>query len=239
MSDMQMEPAPATEPQNTEPSAGHGGNPWLKMVPKETAERYNETLNQFDSFNTFIEKSVESMGTLRELKEKYDGRTFVPGEGSAPSDWEQFWAALGKPSEYSEYGVEEEALAKIYHDANLTREQAEKLTKAFLGYNEQQETGYLERRKSEYEKSVNAIREKYGEELDVKMQTAKEAINNLGGENVVKLFQQRGIDNDPAMIEFFINLGGLMQEGHIPVGHKLKPKASGFAGSYSSMKGIE
>ena len=58
--------------ENAEGATPQGGNPWLKMVPLETAEKYSEVLTGYDSFNSFIDGSIESMNTLKEFKEKYN-----------------------------------------------------------------------------------------------------------------------------------------------------------------------
>jgi len=223
---------------NTETPEVQGGNPWLKMVPKDTAEQYSEVLNGFDSFNSFVQGSVESMNTLKEFKDKYDGATVVPGENATDEERKAFWAEL-RPSEASEYGVEEETLASLYHHANLTKEQANAITKGLVDFNENRTKEYEASKQENYKGALQALKEKHGDKLESVLATAQTAMSNLGGTELVGLLQEKGLDNDPDMIQFFINVGSLMQEGNIPIGHPARPKSQGLTGTYTTMEGIE
>lgn len=225
--------------ENAEGATPQGGNPWLKMVPKETAEKYNEVLTGYDSFNSFIDGSIESMNTLKEFKEKYDGVAVVPGETADEATWQQYYRQLGKPEEASGYGIEEETLASIFHKANLTKTQADDVAAGLIEFNDVTTKGQDAKRKVDYEASVKAMQEKYGDDLEVTMKTAQTALSNLGGPKLVSLLQEKGLDNDPQMIDFFVNVGTLMKEGNIPVGHALKPETNGLAGSYTTMEGLD
>jgi hypothetical protein len=96
----------------------------------------------------------------------------------------------------------------------------------------------LKQRQEDYMKAIGSLKEKYGDEVEVKLTEAKTAIKNLGGEELATKLEERGLDNDPGMLDFFVKLGGLMQEGHIPIGHQLRPKAKGLVGMYKSMDGM-
>ena len=235
-----LNPECSTPPEaNTQPPEGQGGNPWLKMVPKETADKYNEVLKGFDSFDSFVNGSVESMNSLKEFKERYDGVTVVPGETADDATWQQYYRLRGKPEEASGYGIEEETLASIFHKANLTKTQADEIAAGLIEFNDVTTKGQDAERQVNHEAAVKAMREKYGDDLEIKMKTAQTALGNLGGPQLVTLLQEKGLDNDPQMIDFFVNVGTLMQEGNIPVGHALKPEVKGLAGTYSSMEGID
>lgn len=239
MSDTLNPEGSTPEAVNTPTTEVQGGNPWLKMVPKATADKYNDVLTGFDSFDSFVNGSVESMNSLKEFKDKYDGATVVPGETADESAWKQFYGQLGMPAEASGYGIEEETLASIFHGANLTKAQADKIAEGLVSFNETVTEGDRAQREISHKAAVEAMREKYGDQLEVKMKTAQTALGNLGGPKLVSLLQTKGLDNDPQMIDFFVNVGTLMQEGNIPVGHALKPETEGLAGTYTSMEGID
>jgi len=227
---------PVTEPnQQTEPTQKN----WTKMIPKEIAEKYNETLNQFDTFNDFVSSSFESMRAVNDYKSRYDGKVVLPDDEADQSAWEQVWQALGRPSDKTEYGIEEEELADIFYSSNLTKKQAEELTRKLSEYDKKIQEDLIEKKKAAYNEAMNTIKNKYGDEIDVKMRTAQEAIKNLGGDSLVSRLKEKGLDNDPEMIDFFVNVGTLMQEGNIPVGHRLHPKSKGLIGTYKTMEGIE
>lgn len=240
MSDTQNPNGPVPEggtPQGSLPG-GRSGN-WTDSVSKDLVEQYGEQLGRFDSYRGFVEGSIGAMDELSKYKNQFDGRTVVPTKEDAGEIWGSFWDGLGKPAEASGYGIEEESLSGIYHKANLTADQAKTLTDGLVGYNETAQKEYDEVRKTEYDSAITKLREKHGDKLDEKLRSANQALTNLGGEQLVALIKDKGLDNDPDMIGFFMGLGDLMSEGSIPAGGKGKSAKPGFAGSYDSMKGIE
>ena len=240
MSDPLNPNGPAPEggtPQGPAPG-GRSGN-WTDSVSKDLVEQYGEQLGRFDSYRGFVEGSIGAMDELSKYKTKFDGRTMAPTKEGSGDDWNNFWGKLGKPAEASGYGIEEESLSGIYHRANLTADQAKVLTDGLVGYNETAEKEYQAVRKGEYDKAISSLREKHGDKLDEKLRSANQALTNLGGKELVSLIKDKGLDNDPDMIGFFMGLGELMQEGNIPAGQKGLASKEGFDGSYDSMKGLD
>jgi hypothetical protein len=240
MSDQLNPNGPAPEgvtPQGPEPS-GRSGT-WTDSVSKDLVEQYGEKLGQFDSYRGFVEGSIDSMAQLEDYKSRFDGRTVVPMADDTGEAWGSLWSSLGKPEEASGYGVEETELSEIFHKSNLTTEQAAALTEGLVGYDQRAREEYDKVRQEEYNATVETMKKKYGEQFEAKILVANEAITNLGGEPVVKLIADKGLDNDPDMIGFFINLGEMMQEGNIPAGQTPKAGQPGFVGTYGSMKGLD
>jgi len=240
MSDPMNPNGPAPEggtPQGPAPS-GRSGN-WTDSVSKDLVEQYGEQLGRFDSYRGFVEGSIGAMNELSEYKTKFDGRTMAPSKEDSGETWNSFWGKLGKPAEASGYGIEEDSLSGIYHKANLTADQAKVLSDGLVSFNETAEKEYQDTRKSNYDKAITTLREKHGEKLDEKLRSANQALTNLGGDSLVALIKDKGLDNDPDMIGFFMGLGDLMQEGSIPAGQNAPGGKNGFAGSYDSMKGLD
>jgi len=230
------EPEGATQ-QGGEPNAERN---WITSVPGDLREKYSSRLEQFNSFGEVLETGFKSMADLEELQKKYDPeRAFIPSEEDGDEAWGAFWNKLGRPENAAGYGIEEEDISKIYMNANLTAKQAEALSAGLTKYNEQNIEDYKAKRKESYEKTVGDLKTKYGDEYDVKMRTAQTALQRLGGDALVNTMREKGLDNDPDMIGFFVGLGELMQEGNIPAGMKARSKNVGLTGSYDSMKGID
>lgn len=238
MSNEMIPDASVAEGTPAEAPEAQGGNPWLKMVPKAAADANKDLLEGLTSFDGFLDKSFSSMRDANRLRQ-FDGATVVPGEDADDEAWSALWGKLGRPDDQSEYGIEEEALATIFHNANLTKDQAAEIADGLVEYSNQTEEDYKASKKESYEKAVEGLKAKYGDDLPQKLESASAAMGNLGGPELTVLLQEKGLDNDPQMIEFFVNVGTLMQEGNIPIGHKLHPKPKGFEGSYDTMQGID
>lgn len=212
---------------------------WISMVPKEMAEKYHDTLNGFDTFDSFVDSSVNSQNELTEMKSRYDGRILLPKEDEGEDSWNSFWGQAGRPEEAKGYGVDDDSVSAIYHKANLTKAQAELLTKELGDFSTSESTKYQETRKESYNETVRTMKQKYGDNYEPRMRTAQAALQNLGGEHLVETMKKRGLDNDVEMLDFFVKLGGLMQEGHIPAGVGVTPTKKGLVGMYDTMKGID
>ena len=238
MSDEMIPEGSVPEGTPSESPAEQGGTPWIKMIPKEIADQNAEVFQKYQTFDSYVSDSINAMKEAERLR-KYDGATIIPDENADEQTWQSVWSKLGRPEAKDGYGLEEEALAEIFYNANLTKAQAEKITKGLIGYSETTQKEFEGKRKETYQQAINSLREKYGNEVDKKLTSAQLAMTNLGGQKLVKTLQDKGLDNDPAMIEFFVNVGTLMQEGNIPTGHRLAPKPKGFVGSYTTMKGID
>jgi len=238
MSDEVILDTPAVEGNEVEGSVPETKS-WISMVPKDMAEKYHETLNDFDTFDSFVDSSVTSRKELDTLKSEYEGKTILPGEDAGEDSWNAFWAKAGKPEEAKDYGVEEDDISSIYHRANLTKAQAEILTKELGDFSTKSSDTYQKERKESYNETVRTLKQKYGDNYEPRMRTAQAALQNLGGDHLVATMQKKGLDNDVEMLDFFVKLGGLMQEGHIPAGVGVAPNKKGLAGSYDTMKGLD
>lgn len=231
--------SPAGE--STPAQAGSDSGTWLTMVPKAIADEHREILSGFDSSESFFKRGIEAIESAQDAKQ-FEGRTWVPKEGEPEQNWKNFYTALGRPEDAKGYEIEDESISTLYHKANLTKAQADMLNEGFVEFSGKTQKEFVERTNAEkeatYKTAMGKLSDKYGKELDAKMKSANTAIVNLGGNDLVSLLQKKGIDNDPEMIGFFVNLGELMNEGAIPAGHHLAPKSEGFVGHYDSMKGI-
>lgn len=214
------------------------GSPWIKMIPKAIADQNTDVFNRYESFDGFVTGSLDAMKEAENLR-KFDGATVLPGEDADEATWSNAWSKLGKPEAKDGYGIEEDALAEIFYKANLTKAQADILANGLVEYSDTSQDTFDEEQQKEYTEAIESLKGKYGPDLEMKMASAHTAMTNLGGQGLVETLQDKGLDNDPAMIEFFVNVGTLMQEGNIPVGHRLAPKPKGFIGSYDTMKGLD
>ena len=212
---------------------------WISMVPKEMAEKYHDTLNGFDTFDSFVDSSVNTQTELATMKSTYDGQTMIPKEDAGEDSWKTFWGKAGRPEEAEGYGVDDDGVSNVYHRANLTKAQADILTKELGDMSQAEATKYQDERKESYNETIRTMKQKHGDNYEPMMRTAQAAIQNLGGEHLVATMRNKGLDNDVEMLNFFVKLGGLMQEGHIPAGVGIAPSKKGLVGMYDTMKGID
>jgi len=212
-----------------EPESG-----WITMIPKDIAAEKTDLFSQYDGFNEFVSDAVSKMERFGDLEGQLKNAVVIPES----DDWSEVWSKLGKPADVKDYGIEEQEIADVFFNANLTKDQARMLAEGLGNIPQPTDEEVTKQREEQYMKTLSSLKEKYGDEVEAKLSGAKSAIQNLGGEELVSMLSEKGLDNDPAMLDFFINLGGLMEEGHIPIGHQLRPKSKGLVGMYKSMDGM-
>lgn len=132
----------------------------------------------------------------------------LPKAADAP-EWGEVWNKLGRPEKPDGYefpeGAVPEALAdglrSTAHELGLSKTQAAKLA----GWYAEQRAGEM---KQLAEQAVTTLRGEWGKAFDDQLHAAKKALREVGGDDVMKVLDETGLGNHPAIIRMFAKLGG-------------------------------
>ena len=141
----------------------------------------------------------------------------------------QYYTKLGKPEKHEDYVLPEEGKAEdrdwyknIVFEAGLTKEQAKLVYEKYI----EKERSASIQRNQEIEKSqqqaVDVLKAEFGTAFDQRLNLAKSAVREFGGEEIVKILNDSGLGNNAAIIKMFANIGKNFQEDKIISSDKSK-----------------
>lgn len=205
------DPAPVAD---TPAAATPAGPEWLGGLPPEL--RDSPSLRRYADPAALAKSYVELEGVI--------GRkgVIVPGEKDGPEAHARFRAALGVPEKPDGYalaapaGIPDgvwqpeaaSAFAAVAHDAGLTPTQAQKLATWWAGAAAQAEAT----KGASAGETEAALRTEWGVAYDTKIEGAKRALREFGGDDLVAHLDKTGLGNDPAMVRAFARIGELVGE---------------------------
>lgn len=140
-------------------------------------------------------------------------------------DWGDVWKKLGRPDSADQYdfsqimaGVPKELpitdddskfVKSLFHEAGLTKKQAEQVYGKYLGRQAEQ----YKKAQDDYRQAVQVqeqrMRQQYGDQYDVKVAMARNMVNALGGSDFANFLNQTGLGDHPQLVNIFIRLGEL------------------------------
>lgn len=196
---------------------------WMAQLPDDL--KSHADLTQFSKLGDLGK-------TYLELKGKLEGTVKVPGENATPEEKTSFYKALGRPDTPEGYELNRPALPpdiiydenqekmfrKFAHDNGLSGQQAKAV---FDLYHEQvlesvkvfNETA--ERARTEAE---TTLKKEWGEKFNGNLETAKRALKEFGGDEVVNFMNKSGLGNIPLIIKLFQKIGDAMSEDKFKAG---------------------
>ena len=155
------------------------------------------------------------------------GRDKIPMPATE-EEWNEVYDRLGRPKEASEYNLTvgddlptefKETMAKnmdwfrgTAHRLGLNAEQAGKLYTEYTGFVYEQATLQTETITQEMDAARDALKGELGEAYEGKMTLANRAIEELGGEDLISLFERSGMGRNPTVVKAFIKMGEMMGE---------------------------
>jgi hypothetical protein len=155
------------------------------------------------------------------------GRDKIPMP-QTEEEWNEVYDRLGRPKEAGEYNLTvgddlpqefKEAMAKnmgwfqdTAHRLGLNAEQAGKLYSEYAGFVHEQATLQNETVIQEMDAAREELKGELGEAYEGKMTLANRAIEELGGEDLISLFERSGMGRNPTVVKAFIKMGEMMGE---------------------------
>ncbi len=150
----------------------------------------------------------------------------MPGKDAKPDEWNAFYQRLGRPEKPEEYGLPDmkfpngatlpaetkaHFMAK-FHEAGLTKPQAEKLWKETADYEGQLVTKRTEAVAQSRKEALEGLKTEYGAAYDEKLNHARVAVTTFGSPEMKAWLDATGLGDDPNFIKFFANIGGALLE---------------------------
>lgn len=147
-------------------------------------------------------------------------KVVIPPADATQEVLDKFYNALGRPEEASGYEVptenmpempmNEELSGAFFQEAHrvglnkqqaaaLIRWQAEQVHQGFESGKQQHEDALVQ--------ATTQMRQEFGKAYDEKMEMAKNAARQYGGEELMTLLETTGLGNEPALIKAFANIG--------------------------------
>lgn len=143
----------------------------------------------------------------------------VPKEDAKPEEWEAFYTKLGRPEKPEKYDLKAEdgnridktvldAFRQIAHENGLTTKQAQAMLDTM------NDIDGIKAREAEktLANDLAALKEEWGGAFDRKIVLAQRAVKEFAGPDMVKMLNDSGLGNHPAMIRFMAAIGDYLAE---------------------------
>lgn len=152
----------------------------------------------------------------------------IPSREASQEEMDTFYNKLGRPESVDGYEAPKENMPDVPFDNELQTQFFEEAHR--IGLNKQQ-AGALIRWQAEQaqsgieastvasemalEKAQESMRQEFGKAYDEKMNMAKNAALEFGGEDLMNLLDSTGLGNEPAVIKAFANIGKAIMNDEI------------------------
>lgn len=145
-------------------------------------------------------------------------------------EWNEFHAAAGRPDAPEKYNkpeikleegivITDEALGRVRKqcfDMGLNQSQFETTLKTYVDELNGDVKGFRAKQQEASQKALDALRTKFGDQTDAKLQLAKAALAKYGDDGFQQRVAASGLGNDIVFVEMLAAVGELMLEGNIP-----------------------
>lgn len=231
--------------EGTETGAGTGNEGlWRAQLPADLKD--NEAFTPYKTLGDFGKAYLEAAGKAKELEGKTANAIFKPDDKATPEQREAYFRAIGKPEKPTEYefpkgeGVEHdpkmvEWAQQTFHQANLNKEQAGVIAKAwdgFIGHMAQEQTAAAEKARTDADAALKAeLGDGYAEAAEL----ATRFLTKHASAEDVKFFDETKIGNHPGMIRLIVKLAKLTGEDVSLQGGKNKGDLPSVGMNYTSM----
>ena len=147
----------------------------------------------------------------------------LPGAEASEDEMNEFYNRLGRPEKYEFDKFElpdgfehsepmDNAMKQLMHETGLTNAQANKLYTGYLqylgnAYNEA--VGQNDQMRSEWH---TQLKKDLGKAFDESVDLSQRAAKELGGEELLKWFDETGQGDNPMFVKLFAKVGKMMSE---------------------------
>lgn len=215
---------PAPNPQDNLPAGGdpnvESAKSWIDSLPEDL--RGNESLKKFKGIDNLAKSYVE-------LEKHVGGTIKIPQDTAKPEEWDAFYNKIGRPEKPEGYGfVKPEnlpagvewsdemagAFSALAHKNGLTKHQANELIGFWTGLVTKQAEGFWtsEKGMAALETSFN----KNEDQINKVVSSAQRTIKELADDDLVKVLDETGLGNHPAVLKFLAKVGDLFDEDTLP-----------------------
>jgi hypothetical protein len=166
-----------------------------------------------------------------------------PQKDWTPDKWAAFNKELGVPDDHTQYGTPEfkfrdgvkivpeklDGYKKLFKELGLRPDQAAKLQEEYFKDVDGAAGQYESERTSAKARTEAAIKEKYGDQYEAKIDIGRSVIKKYGSETLLQSLAQSGAMDNPDVIDFIVKVGEDMMEdtsngdgSPLPIGNRAK-----------------
>lgn len=199
------------------PAAGNGGAAasWRDSLPAEL--KADPSIAKFPTVEVLAQSYINA--------QKLIGRDKIPmptndvelrgvfkrlGMPETPEGYD--FKAIKLPENIKEDKVAAENIRKMSHQLGLTNAQAQQFYKSYWDNAAQAQVDHQQAVVENQQKSLTSLRKEWGHGFDRNLETAKRALKNFGGDEMVKLMENTRLGDDPRVIKMFAKMGAKMME---------------------------
>ena len=217
---------------------------WRAGLPDDL--KTSETFTPYKTVGEFAKAHIETTGKVKELEGKLATGIFKPDDKATPEQREAYYRALGKPEKATEYeipkeeGVEHdpamvEWAQNTFHAANLNKEQAQAIAKAWDGF-------ITEMVKADEVAKVKAIADtetklktEWAGDYGKNVELANRAFKKFSDQELTAFLEETGVGNSPILTKVFASIGKAMGDDESLPGSFPKSEVSQGGMNYKTM----
>ena len=207
---------------SSEGAAGstEGAEHWMDGLPSDSFdERDTTTLRRFNTVGDLARGYMNAFNLV--------ARDKIPMPQNE-SEWQEVYDRLGRPAEAKDYSIAvrdelpeefKELMSKnmdwfrlTAHELGLNADQAGKLYTKYTDYLYDEAKSQSDQIELEMREAQEQLKSELGESFEGKMTLANRAIEEIGGEDLISLFERTGMGRNPTVVKAFIKMGEMLSE---------------------------
>lgn len=211
---------------NTDPAPGAGAaainipQNWKDILPQEYKDA--AWLKNISDIPTLVKSHAHMQKMVGADK------IAVPSKNATPEEWKAVYEKLGLPAKPEEYKVEIDpkfkdkmdedfvkGLSTKAHEAGILPHQAKKVAEWFAEENEKAFVTQQKELEAHIAAGIDGLKKEWGTAYQEKVNQAKVALKELGGEELTKYVRESGLGKNAAFIKIMAKAGELLAEDRI------------------------
>ncbi|MHC1600389.1 MAG: hypothetical protein ACXQS5_06195 [Candidatus Methanospirareceae archaeon] len=174
-------------------------------------------------------KLVEAYLAAQEKSSQYEGRSYIPGENASSEEWSAFRKAMGVPDNKDGYELklpddmdrsEMEGLAgwmkEVAFNEGLPIKATQRIFDKWVGDTRVGREETHKKQVAAKQERENALKEKYGEKWDTRVNSARDFVKRRLGDEVYNSMMEKNLLDDPAYLDSFGGLSDSLSEDNLP-----------------------
>ena len=196
---------------------GDAASDWKSALPKELQE--DASLKKFTSLDALAGAYINAQKLIGADKIP------VPGKYTTDDEWKEIYKKLGVPEKLEEYDIKfkdgvpvAEEFSKTFkekaHTLGILPKQAQALAEWFSDSIAQGQQSAEMVSAEEFENNKKALVKEWGNAFDLNINRANKVVNDLGGEELVKMLNDTGAGANPVVLKFLAKIGENLYKEH-------------------------
>jgi len=214
--------------------------PWVNQFKGPLQK--NEVFHRYATLSDFGNAYLERDKQYQELEARMKDAFFFPGEGATEEEVNGFLSRLGRPGKPEEYDLklgeefgnfeidpeDQKELAVQFHRAGLSKGQARHVFESIV----RRSVARMQSNTQASKASEENLKKSWGQDYDKNLELSKRAMQKYFPD--LKALDERGLGNDPLIMEMFHRIGKELGEDRLIFGNSSgKPKGRGLADLYN------